>query len=155
MTRFWLALALAAGMATAVPSHASAQGGKPPARAIHMMTPNAWFLTINSDGSGRLQFGSSAMDGWGFKAGTFDAKKVEKDLQALNSDAKGGNGTHFVIHFEAERKGPDDGPPARYTRDIKVIPMLYQRAIDASEGALAGRKAELLKKYPPGLPKEK
>jgi hypothetical protein len=128
-------------------------------KAIFIHTPNGWMLEINSDGSGLLQFGSSASDGWRFKAGTVDAVRAEKDLRALESDSNGGIGSHFSFNFESERKAPDQSGPVRYTRDGKVIPGLLKRAADATQrgkGLDAQRWAELLKKAPPGeLPNEK
>jgi hypothetical protein len=63
---------------------------QPRTREVRVRTPNGLILSIVSDGSGRLQYGSSALDGWSIKAGTFDASRVMKDLKALTSDPKGG-----------------------------------------------------------------
>ena len=128
-------------------------------KAIFIHTPSGWMLNINSDGSGLLQYGSSATDGWRFKAGTIDVAQAEKDLRALKSDAKGGIGTHFSYSFESERKAADQPGSARYTRDGKVIPGLFKAAENATGGRNefnAVRRAELLKKKPPAeLPNEK
>lgn len=155
MKRFCVGLALAAFMAPANNELPAQPVGRNVREVVLIHTPNGWMLHIHSDGSGHLQYGSGVMDGWRFKPGTIDARKAEKDLRALKSDPKGGLGTHFVFHFEAERKAADDGPPARYTKDVKIIPALFERAIPATERGDAARKAMLLKKYPPGLPKEK
>ena len=155
MARLGLALGLAFAMAPLVPSPAAGQEAKPPARLIGVYTPNGWWLDINTDGSGRVGYGSSLSDAWGFKGGTFDADKVTKALKALANDKNGKMGSHFVFGFEAERQGPDRPGPARYTRDTKVIPSLYERAIEAGQVRQRDRGALLLEKYPPGLPKEK
>ena len=154
MISFPLSLVLAAGIAQPAPQDAEGEKQRL-TTAVSIRTPNGWGLHIHSDGSGGLQYGASLLDGWWIKAGTFDAKKVTEDLRALTSDEKGGTRSYFVFHFESERKGPEKGAPARYTRDIKVIPALFQKAIDESDTRFGDRKAELLKKYPPGLPKEK
>src|SRR5262245_4713963 len=146
MNHLWLSLPLAVVVAaTTEPPVAPAQGETQPTRAVFVHASNAWFLDINSDGSGRLQFGSSPGDGWSFKAGTFDTKKVIKDLEALASE-KGP--WHFAFHFESERKA-DKAPPARYTRDTKVIPALFETAIEAAQVRKQGRGALLLEKNPP------
>jgi hypothetical protein len=147
--------AVVAAIVIAQAGDAAGQAEKRRVREILIHTPNGWMLHIHSDGSGHLQYGSSFGDGWGFKAGTIDAAKAAKDLKALKSDPQGGLRSHFVFHFEAERKSAEQGPPARYTKDVKIIPPLFERAIAAAEKGDAARKALLLKKYPPGLPKEK
>jgi len=138
---------------------APAQNKRQVTRAIFIMTPSGWMLEVFTDGGGLLQYGSSAGDGWGFKAGTIDVAKAEKDLRALPSDDKGGIGSHFSFSFESERKAPDQPGRARYTRDLKVVPGLLKAAADGTavrNEFRAQRRAELLKKKPPGeLPKEK
>jgi hypothetical protein len=123
-------------------------------RSAMIHTPNGWFLYLFDDGSGYLQYGSGATDNWPCKAGTFEAEKVLKELKALKSDEKGSSGSHFVLHFESERK-KDESPPARYSKDSKVILALFARAIDASEIRKKDRGAMLIDKHPPGLPKDK
>jgi hypothetical protein len=151
MNRFNLSLALGVVLAPLAPSGALAQKEKPPTPVVLVQSPSGWILDVNADGSGHLQYGSSGEDGWNFRAGTFDAEKVTKDLGALNSDKTGARGSHFVFHFESERKGREEGPPARYTRDTKVIPALFRKAIEASDGRNSDRKKLLLKEAPPGL----
>jgi hypothetical protein len=155
MLRVLMVVAVVIGSSPSLP----AQPKDRPARSVLIQTPNGWLLFIHSDGSGLLQYGSNGDDGWRFKAGTIDVARAEKDLRALASDAKGGSGSHFVFHFESERKAPDESGPARYTRDEKVIPGLLKAAADATAGRgefNAARRAELLKNYPLGkLPKKK
>jgi hypothetical protein len=128
---------------------------KPSAPAIRVSEPHGWWLNINSDGSGRLGYGSSAMDAWKFAAGTFDVETVTKDLKALPTDEKGKIGSHFVFFFESEREGPERPGPARYTRETKVIPTLFQKAKEAGRVAESRRGALLWEQRTPGLPKEK
>jgi hypothetical protein len=128
---------------------------KPARFAIMILAPNSWILDIRTDGSGALQYGALAGDNWQFKAGTFDAKKVTRDLKALGSDKPGRSGSHFVFSFESERKGPAQPGPSWYTRDQKVIPALLKRAIEAADNHSPDRRAQLLKEYPPELPKQK
>lgn len=119
--------------------------------SIFISTPNGWMLYINSDGSGRLQFGAGAEDGWPFKAATIDVKQATKDLRALASDDKGRPGSHFIYNFGSERQARDEPGKARFTQDGKVIPSLLKTAADAAESrseAHATRKAEILKKHP-------
>jgi len=155
VNRLCLYLVLALAMAQLDSSSwVFAHGEKPPLRAIEIQTPNSWFLRLNADGSGRLQYGSSFDDGWDFKRGTVVVEKVTKDLKALTSDAQGRSGSHFVFHFELERKGQKSGP-AWYTRETKVIPALFERAIEAGQVRKQDRGVLLLERYPPGLPKDK
>jgi hypothetical protein len=128
---------------------------KRPSRAISIRTPNAWYLNINSDGSGRVGYGSSGPDSWGFKAGTFDIEKVNKDLKALTNDENGKMGSHFLFFLESERLAPDKPGPARYSRDNTVIPALLAKAIEAAEVKKSDRGTLLMKEYPPGLSKGK
>jgi hypothetical protein len=122
---------------------------------VTVLTPNGWSLAISADGSGHVQFGSSGGDGWDFKAATFEAGKVVKDLKALPGVAGGGVGTCFAFWLESERKGEDD-PPARYTRDARVVAALYEKALKASDELPdPKRKATLVKEYPPGRLEEK
>jgi len=124
-----------------------------PTRSICILTPNGWMLDIFSDGSGKLQFGAGAEDGWPFKAGTIDVKRATEDLRALANDDKGRLGSHFIYSFESERRAADRPGKARYTRDRKVIPGLLQMATDAAEShgeSHAKRKAEILSKNPLG-----
>jgi hypothetical protein len=158
MVRLVAALAIATVfLQSAQPSLARDKG--PPARAIFVHTPSGWMLSIHSDGSGLLQYGSLATDGWRFKAGTIDVAQAEKDLRLLKDDAGGGIGTHFSFSFESERKAPDQPGRARHTRDGRVIPGLLKAAEAATSGRNefnAKRRAELLKAKPPGeLPREK
>ena len=155
MKQDWLLLVLAAGMTQFLPSQLPAQDEKPQSRAIGLYTPNGWWLDINADGSGRIGYGSSIGDAWSFRDQTFNVEKVTKDLKALPGDEKGKKGSHFVYNFESERKAPDKPGPARYTQDNKLIPTLFQRAIEAGRVKSQDRGALLLDKYPPGLPKKK
>lgn len=158
MYRLIATLALAA-VALQLPRPLPAQDKDGARKAIFIHTPNGWMLTINADGSGLLQYGSLAHDGWRFKAGTIDAAQAEKDLRTLESDAQVGIGSHFAFSFESERKAPDKPGPARHTRDGKVIPGLLKAAVDATRGRNefnALRRAELLMRKPPAeLPAEK
>jgi hypothetical protein len=124
-----------------------------PERKIGVRTPNGWWLEINGDGSGHVGYGSSLADSWSFRTGTFSVEKVTKDLRRLTSDEKGKMSSHFVFHFESERKAPDRPGPARYSRDLKVIPALFERATEEAQVKKQDRGGLLLKKYPPGLPK--
>lgn len=127
-------------------------------QAIFIHAPSGWMLSIHSDGSGLLQYGSLAADGWRFPAGTIDVAQAERDLRTLKNDAKGSIVSHFSFSFESERKAPDQPGPARYTRDGTVIPGLLKAAEDASGGRNelnARRRAELLQKKPPAeIPQE-
>jgi hypothetical protein len=158
MPRFIGTIAMAT-VALQLPQLSPAQDKGQPTKGIFIYAPSGWMLTIESDGSGLLQYGSLAFDGWRFKAGTIDAAQAEKDLRALKSDAKGGISSHFSFSFEAERKAPDQPGPARYTRDEQVVPGLFKAAVDATSGRNelnARRRAELLAKKPPAeLPKQK
>jgi hypothetical protein len=87
MNRFFLLLGLWVGIVSLTPS-LSAQDKKPPTKVIGIHTSNGWLLDIYTDGSGYLQFGSNAQDGWKFKSGTLDVKQAEKDLKALTPDDK-------------------------------------------------------------------
>jgi hypothetical protein len=87
-------------------------------------------LDIHDDGSGRLGFGASVGDK--FPAGTFKPDDVREVLDGATLDPKGGESSHFVVWYEAERKGPADGPPARYTTDEKVIVPLFEKAAAAA-----------------------
>jgi len=132
-----------------------AHGEEKRSRAISVHTPNGWYLNIESDGSGRVGYGSSGPDSWGFKAGTFDVEKVNKDLKALANDEKGKMRTHFLFSLESERLAPDKPGQARYSRDNTVIPALFEKAIEAGQVKKSDRGALLLKEYSPGLPKQK
>jgi len=121
-------------------------------RVIWIGAPNSWWLDINKDGSGRLGYGSTSGDDWAFKAGTFDAAKVSKEIAGLASDEKGGIGTHFQYRIDR-----GEGMPALrgYTRDVKVIPDLLEKAYEAAHVAESLRGSVLWKKHAPRLPKEK
>src|SRR5436190_23385310 len=41
--------------------------------------------------------------------------------------SKGSESSHFIFWYEEERKAPDDGSPARYTQDEKVIVPLFEK----------------------------
>jgi hypothetical protein len=155
MKRLWLSLALAVALMRLVLPPAPARDEKPPTLAIVVSTPNGWWLDLNTAGSGRLGYGSGIGDSWGFKAGTLDVEKATKDLQALAGDDKGKRGSHFFFHFESERRGPDKPGPARYTQDTKVIPVLFEKAIEAGQVKTLGRGALLLEQHPPCLLKER
>ena len=151
--RFFLGLAVV--MAQVLLFQGLAHGEKKRSRAISIHTPNGWYLNIESDGSGRVGYGSSGPDSWGFKAGTFDIEKVNKSLKALTNEENGRMGSHFAFSFESERQAPDKPGPARYSRDNTVIPALLEKAIEAGQVKKSDRGALLLKEYPPGLKKGK
>jgi len=151
--RFFLGLAVV--MAQVLLFQGLAHGEKKRSRAISIHTPNGWYLNIESDGSGRVGYGSSGPDSWGFKAGTFDIEKVTNDLKALTNDEKGRMGSHFLYFLESERQAPDKPGPARYSRDNTVIPALLEKAIEAGQVKKSDRGALLLKEYPPDLKKGK
>ena len=154
MNHTWPPPGLAIVLIELLLSSAAAQADKMRAvRAIGVHTPNGWLLDINTDGSGRVTYGSGI--GWPFKPAIFDVEKITKTLQALANDEKGTGGSHFVFSFEAERKAADIPGPARYSRDTEVILALFERAIDAAEVKKHDRGALILKKNPPGLPKDK
>ena len=154
MRQPWLLLGLALVMVR--PAHPQApKGEKPAARAIGVYLPNGWHLALDADGSGRVSYGASFADSWGFKRGTFDVAQVTKDLKTLASDRDGRQGSHFVFTFESERKGPGEPGPARYTRDTRVIPALFARAIEAAQVKKSARGAFLLEKHPAALPKDR
>ena len=156
MIRSLLVLVFAATVVQAQPNDKAKKENL--TQIVVIRTPNGWALHIHSDGSGHLQYGARFAHGWRIKAGTFDAKKVEKDLRAvaIAPDKRVGSRSHYVYHFEAERKSAENGPPANYSRDEKVIGPTFQRGIDAAEDRFKNdRRIELLKRYPPGLPKEK
>lgn len=130
-------------------------GEKQPACAIRVSEPRGWWLSINIDGSGRLGFGSSAMDSWKFKAGTFEVEKVTKALRGVATDEKGKMGSHYVFSFESERRGPEKPGPARYTKASKVIAALFQRAKESGHVMESPRGALLWDQHTPGLSKER
>lgn len=107
-------------------------------------TPRGWLLSIRNDGSGELVFGAGGPDTWVAPAGTFKPEEVRKALDGLEFDPKGSGGSHFVVGYEEERKGPTDGPMARYTRDEKVIVSLFEKARDACTVRPGGRMSDLL-----------
>ena len=105
---------------------------KPAVKKLYgLHTPSGWMLDIHDDGSGRLGFGASLGDN--VPAGTFKPDDVRKALDGVKLDPKGGEGTHFVLWYEEQRKGPTDGPPARYTTDEKVIVPLFEAAAAAGK----------------------
>jgi hypothetical protein len=126
-----------------------------PSRTISLQTPNGWYLEIDTDGAGRVGYGPAPADLWGFKPGTFDVVKVNRDLQALKGNEKGTLSTHFLFSFDSEHRGPGLGPPAWYSRDENTILPLFEKAIEAGQVKKQERGMVLLEKHPPGLPKEK
>jgi hypothetical protein len=93
----------------------------------------AW-LFINEDGSGSVGYGAGGDDQSSFKAGTFDLKRVIKQLKQLPIDKKGEWRTHYAFNFESQRKGPAEPGPLYYTRDRKLIDSLFEKAARASGG---------------------
>ena len=148
-------LALAFVLTPLLMGQGLAQEKTAPARAITAFSPNGWYVDLDADGSGRIGYGSNIMDMWSFKAKTFDIEKVTKDLKALKSDDNGKQGSHFTFGFESERQAPDKPGPARYSRDDKVLPALFERALEAARVKDSKRGALLLEQRPPGLPKRK
>ena len=99
-------------------------------RAITIGIRISDWLLIHSDGSGIVGFGDGP--GRQFTAGTFDVEKVTKELKKLPIDPKGEWRTHYYFGFESERKGPEKPGPRYHTQDPKLIPALFQKAIEAS-----------------------
>jgi hypothetical protein len=158
MCRLIGALAIAVVLA---PSPGPAPAEDRPARSIFIRTGTGWVLDIHSDGSGRLQFGAGAEDGWRFPAGTIDVGRATKDLRAPAGDDEVplgslGSLVAYVYSFESERRAPDKPGKARYTRDGNVIPGLLKAPAAAAESrsrSHARRKAEILNMWPlPGKP---
>lgn len=126
------ALRIACALAFALPALA-ADPPKPAVRNLYVLrTPGGWLLHIRDDGSARLEFGAGGgPHSRDAPAGTFVPADVRKTLDGVTLDPKGSGGTHFVAWYEAERKGPADGPPARYTKDERVIVPLFEAAAAA------------------------
>ena len=111
-------------------------------RAISVGTAIQDWLQIHSDGSGTVGYGDGGGPFQGhFKAGTFDVGEVTRQLKEMPIDAKGGWRTHYYFSFESERKGPEQPGPSYHTLDRKLIPSLFEKAIQAS-----GMKKEHLPK---------
>lgn len=103
----------------------------PPAvhKLYSLCTPNGWLLHIHDDGSAQLMLGAGGGPHTRYvPAGTFKPEAVRKALDGATLDPKGSSGTHFVVWYEEERKGPTDGPQPRYTTDEKVIVPLFEAA---------------------------
>ena len=106
---------------------------KPALKRLYVLrTPAGWMLTVHDDGSAQLVFGAGGGPHTYYApAGTFKPDAVRKALDGVTLDPKGGEGTHFVVWYEEQRKGPADGPPGRYTTDEKVIVPLFEKAAGA------------------------
>lgn len=117
-----------------------------------LRTPSGWMLRIRNDGSGQLVFGAGGGgDNYVAPAGTFKPDEVRKSLDGLKLDPKGGEGSHFVVWYEEERKAPADGPPARYTRDETVVVALFEKAAEACKGKPGDRPLGALGSHRPAF----
>lgn len=112
-------LRIAFVLAFALPTFA-ADPPKPAIKRLYSLhSPGGWLLHIHDDGSAQLMFGDGGgLDLLSTPVGTFKPDDVRKALDGLKLEPKGGEGTHFVVWYEEQRKGPADGPPlgTRWTR---------------------------------------
>ncbi len=114
--------------------------------AVH--SPGSWFLDINNDGSGYLQFGSSGGDGCSFPVSTFKMNELQKLFDGLKYDAKIDRKNRFGVCYEEERKSPSEGPKLRLTSDAKSLVPLFERAAKAGKLKERDRGRHLLTDRP-------
>jgi hypothetical protein len=123
-------------------------------RQITIRTATGWLLTIETDGSGNIGYGSSAQDFAPFPPRTFDFAGVRDSLlpQSLPS---GSIRRDFAVAFA---RAGETSTTARYVADFKTMKILFEKAV-ASADKTGTRVDELYAAMPPvtegALPKGK
>jgi len=128
---------------TSVPA-APASDHKNTIRQITVRSATGWLLTIETDGSGSVGFGSSAQDFAPFPQGTFDFAAIRDSLlpQSLPS---GSIRKDFAVAFA---RAGETSTTARYISDFKTMKTLFEKAV-ASADKTGSRVDELYAAKPP------
>ncbi len=117
-----------------------------PLNETHQVTigfPSAWILQVEPDGSGRLQFGQSVMDGGEFPAGTFSFKKLYRTL-ATEGMSIGNMRDDLWISFQ----GAKTPSTTQYWNDWRVARKWMSHAYSKAEFLDKTRASQLFKTHP-------
>ncbi len=123
---------------------ASAPGNKDTIRQITVHTATGWLLTIETDGSGSVGYGSSAQDFALFPQETFRFAEVRDTLLPQSLPA-GSIRKGFAVAFA---RAGETSTTARYVSDSKMIKALFEKAV-ASAHKTGTRVEELYAARPP------
>lgn len=108
-------------------------------RKIGIFLDTAWMLDVLPDGSGRIQYGSTVMDGGTFPKGTIDFRKLYRSLtptlREKSEDRKGDTKRAAAVFFEPW----GDRRHAAYTAEFGVIEPAFRSVLDAVDPYLVNR----------------
>jgi len=112
---------------------------------ISIESPYSWAITILSDGSGHIGYGSSGTDRVSFPKGTFDFASAYKELIGISGEnVSSAKSICFFLH----RKG-DESTSAIQTTNIDFFMKFFEKARKGSSGFEETRLPSIWEKHSP------
>ena len=144
-----LALALSAcggDMATESSAEPSDSASQRELIAVSILSPTAWWLRVDTDGSGQLGYGSAFQDTARFAAGTFRLRELSGRLEEACSNEGSLERDTAVTFVAAMGKSAE----SLYCSDATLIGPIFDRAVDGAN--LSGTRLDELYSAQPPLP---
>ena len=114
--------------------------------AVSILSPTAWWLRVDTDGSGQLGYGSAFQDTVRFAAGTFRLRQLSGRLEEACSSEGSLEQDTAVTFVAAMGKSAE----SLYCSDAALIGPIFDRAVDGAN--LSGTRLDELYSAQPPLP---